>query len=84
MRLLGTRTAKLLKEMQEGNYNPYSKHDSNEDFRLKKAIEKFYTKMLNMEKKKYLQPYLSESLTEMATVIGCLKQKVPDDALSAS
>jgi len=84
MRLLGTRTARLLSEVQEGNYNPYSKQDANEDSRLKQAIGKFYTKMLIMEKKKYLQPYLSESLTEMATVIGCLKQQIPDDALSAS
>ncbi len=84
LRLLGTRTAKLLSEVQEGNYNPYTKQEAAEDSKLKKAIEKFYTKMLAMEKKKYLQPYLTESLTDMAVVIGCLKLKGPDDLLSAT
>ena len=35
VRLLSARTAKYLQEMTEGNYNPYSKAQANEDTRLK-------------------------------------------------
>ena len=40
--------------------------------------------MLAMEKKKYLQPYLTESLAEIAAVIGCFKSKAAEDCLSVS
>ena len=40
--------------------------------------------MLAMEKKKYLQPYLTESLAEIADVIGCFKSKATEDCLSVS
>lgn len=84
MRLLSMRTAKLLSEVQPGNYNPYTKQEALEDEKLKRAMEKFYSKMVKMEKRKYHGPYLSEALSETAYVIGCLKSKVADDALSGS
>ena len=47
-------------------------------------MEKFYSKMVKMEKRKYHGPYLSEALVETATVIGCVKSKAANDALSAT
>ena len=35
-----------------------------------------------MEAKKYSQPFMSESLAEMATFIGCVKNSTTTDALS--
>lgn len=69
--MLSARTAKLLSEATEGNYNPYSKVQKSDDTRLKQAIEKHYVKLRKMELKKYRKPNMSEALLEMATLIGC-------------
>lgn len=84
LRLLSMRTSKLLSQVQLGNYNPYSKHEAHEDDKLKQAIEKFYLKMAKMEKRKYMGPFFSEALTEIASLVGVLRPKGQDDALSAT
>ena len=81
MRLLSARTAKLLSEAIEGNYNPYSKAQKYDDTRLKEAIEKHYVKLRKMEQRKYRKPHLSEALVEMANLIG-VKNMTETDALS--
>ena len=81
MRLLSSRTAKLLAEVQEGNYNPYSTAQKNEDGRLKQAIEKHFRKLRKMELMKYRKPHTSEALLDMAKLIGCDKL-TETDALS--
>ena len=60
-----------MSEIQEGNYNPYSKEQKYEDTRLKQTLEKYYTTMIKMERKKYRKPNMSEALIDMATLIGC-------------
>ena len=81
LRLLSARTAKLLSESQEGNYNPYTKQQIHDDTRLKETMQKYYTKMVKMERKKYRKPLYSESMIEMAQLIGC-QQGTETDNLS--
>ena len=81
MRLLSARTAKYLKEMHEGNYNPYSKAQQSEDTRLKQSLEKHYVKLRKMEQKKYRKPHMSESLLDIASLVGC-PAVTESDALS--
>lgn len=38
--------------------------------------------MVKMETKKYSRPFLSESLADMASMIGCAKKSSTTDALS--
>ena len=82
MRLLASRTAKLLGKVQEGNYNPYSKEEAQSDARLKDTIGKYFEKMAALEKRKYLKPNLSESLQEMAILAGWTGTATETDALS--
>ena len=42
MRLLSSRLAVMLKEVREGNHNPYSKEQMASDVKLKQNIEKHY------------------------------------------
>ena len=74
MRLMSERLKKMLSEMLEGNHNPYTKEQAADDTRLTQTIEKHYQKLIKMENKKYSKPFMSESLTEMAAMIGCVKQ----------
>ena len=67
--------------MKEGNYNPYSKFQLNEDTRLKQALEKHYVKLRKMELKKYRKPNMSEALLDIATMIG-VSNITESDALS--
>ena len=67
--------------MKEGNYNPYSKFQQNEDTRLKQALEKYYVKLRKMELKKYRKPNMSEALLDIATMIG-VSNITESDALS--
>ena len=74
MRLLSSRVTKLLKELLVGDHNPYSKEQELQDGRLKTTVEKYYQKMVRMEKKKYSRPFMSESLEEIAKMLGCVKK----------
>ena len=72
----------MLNEVLEGNHNPYSKEQFAEDAHLKLTIEKHYQKLLKMEGKKYSRPFMSESLADMAAMIGNMKNSQTTDALS--
>ena len=67
--LLGMRFAKFFREVQEGNYNPYSKAQAAEDAHLKEIIRKFLKKLVKMERKKYTAPRLSEALKDLASLL---------------
>ena len=49
MRLLGSRLKKMFSEVLEGNHNPYTRDQANDDARLKSTIEKHYQKLKKME-----------------------------------
>ena len=82
MKILSARTATFLAQASIGNYNPYSKAMAKEDVTLKSTLEYYYLKMVKMEQKKYKKPNLSESLFEMAELIGCAQPRGEGDDLS--
>ena len=58
--------------MHEGNHNPYTKEQAASDAKLKQTVERHYQKLQKMESKKYLRPFMSESLADMASMLGCV------------
>ena len=82
MKILSSRTATFLAQASIGNYNPYSKAMAKEDVTLKSTLEYYYLKMVKMEQKKYKKPNLSESLLDMASLIGCDRLRPEGDDLS--
>lgn len=73
IRLLSVRLKKMFSEVLEGNHNPYTREQATDDAQLKATIEKHYQKLIKMEEKKYSKPFMSQSLADMATFIGCVK-----------
>ena len=80
--LLGMRFAKFFREVQEGNYNPYSKAQAAEDAHLKEIIRKFLKKLVKMERKKYTAPRLSEALKDLASLLNVTSSFIEKDAFS--